>query len=918
MHVSSSSVSVLVISGLSARRPRGLWLRVFSALFLLSFSPYVFAADTRVIEGTRWSDQIDESASPGPVEIYGRGGADTIWGSAFGDTIEGGGGNDSLSADDGDDVFIYTGINSGLDAVSGGAGYDRIIGSTEDDTIGFNRVYGGADSVEEIDGGAGQNLLEGSRWADNLDFSETILVNIAEIHGMEGGDMITGSNGDDTIAGGPGNDTIYGREGDDTFAFVGQDGDSDMINGDGGTDRILGSPGNDIIGLRGFSGANSIEMIDGGNGEDVIKGTQYSDLLDFGGTDLRRVELIDGDGGADSIVGSQLDDVIAGGDGSDTIDGGAGFDTAVFAGKISEHEIFAGNSSTTVIRILANGSREIDTLIAMEQARFADGVVAIGGGNRPPTVVDDVLDAVEDTEHNFLTSDLLANDSDPDGDPIRVSDISSINGGQAALQGNGSIVFMPDLDFNGDALFSYVVEDNKGAARSGQVTVRVAAVNDPPVAEADSFSGNANQEIVFDPGQFLANDSDVDGDPLGISAVSDAVNCRVVLDGLGKVVFTPDADFEGQASFSYEIDDGAGGIADGMVTINIGLSFRIVANNRPNNIVHWDGVTGNFLGVLVEKPKDTQLANSVTLGPDGNLYVGWSGKGNYESTILPASVRQYDPVTGEQLGIFATFEMEPDNSNEKLDAMVFAPNGQLLVFDNIGWGSKRKLWRFQGLNEPSPGAFVDLFITRDNDGFPGEKSFEVWDLDFDAQGRLLVPRAARHEILIYSAPEVGGGWSCLLDVFASVREYGANTGCGYEPDFGGFADPDVVGFDSSRMTTPYGIGWGPDGNLYVSVTDAFWTDTRERYYLGRIMYYSPTGEFLGDFVSTDEFSAITLDRPQDLDFGPDGNLYVATKDANVLVFGAPNGPRAGQHIGTLVVPEWVKSNGSTSLQFIVD
>lgn len=1052
------------------------------------------AAEPRLVEGTRYSDVIDESASDVPVEIYGLRGKDTITGSGYGDTIDGGPGNDSITAGDGDDVVVVTGADGGIDIVDGGPGIDRILGGSGDDSIGFNRVFGGTRSVEIIDGAAGFNQILGTKYVDDLDFSSTTLVNVSIISGLAGNDSLTGSGGPDTIEGGPDNDSIYGLAGDDTFLVNGLNADFDLVRGGDGQDRILGSSGDDLIGLRGYSGANTVELIDGGGGYDVIVGSAYADLLDFSTTTLRGIALIEGGGGNDSIVGTAMDDQIAGGEDNDTIDGGIGFDTAVFGGLRAEYEVYVGETSATVIRIVAGGSNETDTLLRVEQARFADMVIPIGSGNQPPTAVDDALVGEEDTEKLYPESALLANDSDPDGDPIHVVSLTAIRGGQVELMETGEVRFQPDPDFNGEATFSYVVEDDKGGSRSASVIVNVASVNDPPIALDDSlvveidttlsfgasqllindsdvdedelvvvgvdnaingtvnlsadqisfspdpdfvgqaqfryevddqagdratatvhievrepngiptaaddsvilaedetlsllpdellandddpdgdqidvvdlknavngvvswqsngaiafqptadfwgtaeftyvisdgkdqteavvtidvtpvndppvagpdtFTGNLNSEIIFEPGQLLVNDIDVDGDPLGISAVGDPANCSVSLDEFGRVVFIPDQDFQGVATFGYTVDDGAGGLAFGSVTVNVGFSFRIVANNKSTSILQWDGLTREFLGVLVARPKDTINPHSVTMGPDGQLYVGWTG-----NSRAPASVRKHDAITGEPLGIFSTFEMESDDTGEALTTLAFARNGQLLVMDNKGLDPDHKMFRFQGLDEPNPGAFVDEFITNDEYQFG---SFKVGDIDFDSQGNLLLPSAAKHEIVLFEGPEIGGGKSRILDMFVSAFCYQDRDDGIFRRIPGCYSNPDETGFNSSTMTEGYGLGWGPDGNLYVSARDA-----PEKY--GRIMTFSADGKFLGNFVSTAEYSAITTSQPRDLDFGPDGNLYVTNNKYNgVLIFGGPTGPNAGQHIGTLTAPDGVKFTGSTSIEFIVD
>ena len=535
--------------------------RVFLCMFLAGVVIPVAVADFQVVEGTRYADQIDGVFPAFRSRSLQRAGLTmSVARSLPRLTMEPGSGNDVVSAGGGDDVLVFSGASLGVDVVAGGEGYDRIVGGGGDDIIGFNRVYGGNEAVEEIDGGAGYNVIEGGRYSDDLNFSQTLLINIAAISGLRGADTIAGSQAADVIEGGAGNDTLYGRAGDDTFLIFGEGNDFDLVRGDEGIDRILGSPGDDVIGLRGYSGSNSVEIIDGGGGNNTIQGTAFADFLDFQNTTLLSIAMIDGGDGSDSIVGSQGDDVIDGGKGNDTVDGGYGFDTAVFPGPQSDYEIFFGNSSTTVIKVSSSGANESDVLIAVEQMRFSDGIVTIGDDNRPPTVVDDVLDAIEDTVAVYLPIDLTGNDTDPDGDPLEIVSVDAVSGGDVRLQSNGNVRFQPDANFSGYARFSYVVEDDMQAGSSGSVTVRVAPVNDPPVASDDAFLTGVDTELVMQPGALLANDTDVDTDDrLAIVRVDNAVNGTARLLADGAIAFMPDAGFIGQGRMRYLVEDQDGG-----------------------------------------------------------------------------------------------------------------------------------------------------------------------------------------------------------------------------------------------------------------------------------------------------------------------------------------------------------------------
>ncbi|MCQ4349124.1 cadherin-like domain-containing protein [Pseudomonas stutzeri] len=62
--------------------------------------------------------------------------------------------------------------------------------------------------------------------------------------------------------------------------------------------------------------------------------------------------------------------------------------------------------------------------------------------------------------------------------------------------------------------------------------------------------------MTFSAADLLGNDSDVDGDSLSIASVTSGTGGTAVLNADGTVTFTPDADFNGVATFSYTVTDG--------------------------------------------------------------------------------------------------------------------------------------------------------------------------------------------------------------------------------------------------------------------------------------------------------------------------------------------------------------------------
>jgi Cadherin-like domain/Putative Ig domain len=89
------------------------------------------------------------------------------------------------------------------------------------------------------------------------------------------------------------------------------------------------------------------------------------------------------------------------------------------------------------------------------------------------------------------------------------------------------------------------------------------------MAANDSASTDEDTVLTIDPATLLANDLDLDGDTLTITSVQGAVNGSVALVS-GNVVFTPNANYNGPASFTYTVSDGNGGTSTATVNLTIG------------------------------------------------------------------------------------------------------------------------------------------------------------------------------------------------------------------------------------------------------------------------------------------------------------------------------------------------------------
>ncbi|HET9820653.1 MAG TPA: tandem-95 repeat protein, partial [Burkholderiaceae bacterium] len=140
--------------------------------------------------------------------------------------------------------------------------------------------------------------------------------------------------------------------------------------------------------------------------------------------------------------------------------------------------------------------------------------------------------------------------------------------GSLSFNVDGSFSYVPAADFVGSDSFSYRIKDADGSVSTATVSITVAAVNDVPVVLADSATATEDTPLTISPAALLGNDSDADADTLTIVSVQNAVNGTVALVA-GNIVFTPAADYNGPASFTYTVSDGHGGTATATVDVTV-------------------------------------------------------------------------------------------------------------------------------------------------------------------------------------------------------------------------------------------------------------------------------------------------------------------------------------------------------------
>src|SRR5437762_1890048 len=157
----------------------------------------------------------------------------------------------------------------------------------------------------------------------------------------------------------------------------------------------------------------------------------------------------------------------------------------------------------------------------------------------------------------MIAPGVLANDSDSDGDTLSVTLVSQPAHGTLTLNSNGSFSYTPATNYNGPDSFSYRASDGQTSSGTATVTILVdPPVNDAPVAVDDSYTTAEDTTLNLAAPGVLANDSDVDGNPLSVALVSSPAHGTLALNSNGSFSYTPAVNYNGADSFTYQANDG--------------------------------------------------------------------------------------------------------------------------------------------------------------------------------------------------------------------------------------------------------------------------------------------------------------------------------------------------------------------------
>lgn len=648
--------------------------------------------------------------------LMGNAGANMLDGGAGADTMAGGKGNDTYVVDNATDI-VTENLNEGVDTIRSSVNFDLSVGGANVE----NLILTGA--AQYGYGNAFNNKITGNALNNTLD----------------------GKDGIDTLIGGAGNDLYL-------VDFI-VSGRSFRIE-----DRVLEAKnqGTDTIRLRDDTGGaimtSAVKLTLAANVENFDIQNTGSHKINLNANNLSNILI--GNDAANVISGLAGNDILRGGRGGDILIGGAGNDVFQYvAGSVessvnqmdiikdfkagdklrfenatgySYHGQFGTGFLSAAAAISAIQADTIDdvvvyftvakngylyvkgdgdglgtdydgTLIMAEKktAAFAGTDIEFSIINTSPVATDDSGFSAETGNMIMIDmDDLLANDSDADGDVLAITAINNIVNGSATIVG-GQIHFEGNTE--GAASFEYTLSDGRGGTSTGVTHISVMnpppdpGANSAPVAMNDSgFSIQSNGMIMIDMDDLLANDSDVDGDVLQIISIGNIVNGSAMIMG-GYIHFEGNAD--GAASFEYTVSDGNGGTDVATVSIMVGNApdpadmdaYVQSIISEPEHVHSGPGAESTqFMLDLVPRGDSTHIAVR-----DGD----WFDEATWYNGEIPSDGAQVlipkdVSINYEGISNISLFTLRVDgeltfstdaNSRLEVDTFVVSPSGHLQI-----------------------------------------------------------------------------------------------------------------------------------------------------------------------------------------------------------------------------------------------
>ena len=417
--------------------------------------------------------------------------------------VDGDGDLDVLAASDNDDTVAWFENTDGL----GTFGTEQVITNTANGAF--------AVTAADVDGDGDLDVLAASfnddtvAWFENTDGlgtfgTEQVITNTADgaqsvvtadVDGDGDLDVLAASKNDDTVAWYENTDGL-GTFGPEQVITNTADGAQSVVTADVDGDEDLDVLVASLIG-------DTVAWFENTDGLGTFGAEQ---LIDNSANGARAVTTadVDGDGDLDVVVAIRVNDTVVWYENTDGL--------GTFGSEQVINNTTNGPSSVMAADVDGDGDLDVvaasvfdDTVAWFENTdglgtfgpeqvltNTADGVISVttadvdGDGDLDVLAASDNDDTVVWFENN--DPGVLYNDTDADADPLTAVLVTDVSNGTLVLNADGTFTYTPNPDFNGVDSFTYKANDGTVDSNTVTVTLNVTAVNDPPVAAADSYT----------------------------------------------------------------------------------------------------------------------------------------------------------------------------------------------------------------------------------------------------------------------------------------------------------------------------------------------------------------------------------------------------------------------------------------------
>jgi hypothetical protein len=255
----------------------------------------------------------------------------------------------------------------------------------------------------------------------------------------------------------------------------------------------------------------------------------------------------------------------------------------------------------------------------------------------------------------------------------------------------GGLSYQGVLDYSGADTLELTIDDggNTGGAAltaSQLIPIDVNAVNDAPVANADSYTQSFDGTLHIAASGVLANDTDVDSGPLTAQLVGGAAHGSLTFNSNGSFDYRPANTFFGLETFTYKSKDGA--LDSNLSTVTIDVTREISSETTANPAT--GGSTTTYYDAKGDKPWSSQSHNFDSNGHETSATVSYED-GSLQGVTFDANNNQ--PWSSQN---------SVTNALGQLTNMgVFYDDGtqQTAIFDagnNQPWSSQHAVYDAQG------------------------------------------------------------------------------------------------------------------------------------------------------------------------------------------------------------------------------